>query len=351
LKGYESNVMRNRKITALLKEKGRINYDKFGDLLDWKVQWKENPIQAMGMGQTMTFAPVDRFKTAQLEWRGYASTDALYKKEKLMNRSEAQIINLYSETTKLLLNDIKSQFQAEFYIDGNATGNDNRMHGIESFMSSSGASATAPTGTPNDSYSGLTCGLADYGGTWTGNWPDGNGDASYDFWSPLLVDYTSAVANTAALGGWNAATKTWANTCKEALRYAILFTQKNRGLEDQLDAIFLNTTLYRQYLDTLDDKERITIQKNASDSSLIKLGFRDVINFDGVDVTSEFDVPSSTGYGFNIDKMELNSLQSQLFVPTGPDWDIATSSWRYLIDVYGNMRFNPRNFCKFKNYS
>jgi hypothetical protein len=61
-------------------------------------------------------------------------------------------------------------------------------------------------------------------------------------------------------------------------------------------------------------------------------------------------VPSNTGYGFNLDQMELNSLQKQLFVPEGPDFDIASQSWRFSIDFYGNMQFNPRYMGKLFNY-
>jgi hypothetical protein len=43
--------------------------------------------------------------------------------------------------------------------------------------------------------------------------------------------------------------------------------------------------------------------------------------------------------------MELRSLQPQLFVPEGPDFDIAGQSWRFAVDFYGNMMFaSPRNF-------
>lgn len=346
LKGAEENVLRNRKLLALMKSKGRISFDHGGDMLDWKVEYKQHPLEGYSDGQALSFARSSLYKTAQLEWRGYVVKDSMTKKERLMNRSAAQIIDIYAETTKLLMKSIDSQFGGEFYIDGNASGNEDRMHGIESFMGQSGVSAGAPVGTAVDTYATLLTTLTNYGGAWTGTWPSGTGDSQYDFWSPLLVDYTSAVA--AGSGGWSSATKTWPNTGNEALRYAILYTQKNRTMDEQLDVFFLDTDLYRQWLDALDDKERILVSK---DGPLLKLGFRDTLNLDGTDVTTEYGIPASTGYGFNADKMELMSLQKQLFVPEGPDWDIVTSSWRFKIDCLGNFQFNPRNFCKLKNYS
>ncbi len=196
---------------------------------------------------------------------------------------------------------------------------------------------------PSDTFANLNTDLGSYGGTWNGTWPTGQGDPHYDFYSPLLVDYTNT--------GWTPTTKTWANTCIEALRFGILKSQKNKTTKGRLDTIMLNDELYRLFLGKLDERERIVIQSNASNSTLIKLGFTDVQNFDGVDVTYEYGTPANVGYGLNIDQMELRSMQGQLFVPEGPDYDLAGKSYRFSIDMYGNVTWNPRYFLKFKNYS
>lgn len=351
LKGEEINVLRNRKLLALLKSKGRISMNHSGISHTWRVRYKQVPMTGYSDGNTITFPRRERHKTAEIEWRGYVTTDSLTKKERLMNRSTQQIIDIYSGTTKLLMEDINDQFGQEFYIDGNATGNEERMHGIESFMGQSGVSASAPVGSAVDTYAGLTTTLGTYGGAWspsTAAWPTGSGDAQFDFWSPLLVDYTSAVA--AGSGGWSAATKTWPNTCDDALRFAVLYTQKNRTMEEQLDVFFLETDLYRQWLTKISDKERINVMR-GQDSALVKLGFKDVTNLDGTDITSEYGIPTNTGYGFNVDKMELMSMQGQLFVADGPEWSPSDRAWRFAIDCLGNFKFNPRNFAKLKNYS
>jgi hypothetical protein len=87
----------------------------------------------------------------------------------------------------------------------------------------------------------------------------------------------------------------------------------------------------------------------GEDLGLWKLGFKDVINFEGADHTYEYGVPTGISYGICTEEMELCSLQSQLFVPEGPDFDPATQTWRFSIDFFGNMRFkSPRNFFKLK---
>ncbi len=345
IKGEEVNVLRNRKLPAMMKSKGRITFNHDGRSDVWRVRFRRGTMQGFAISDTLTFPQVDRWKTAELPWRGYAMGEAMTKLERLMNKGMSAIIKVYDELAKTMMEDMNENFSEEFYIDGNATGNGKRFHGLESFLSSSGV--TRPfVANPNDTYGGLSCTLGNYGGTWSGNWPSGRGDPQYDFWSPILVNYTDSNAS-----GWEAATKTWQNVCLEALTYGIIKTQRSRSQKGSLDTIMLEGELYRQFIGRLAEKQRINIQSNSSNSTLIKLGFTDVQNYDGVDVTWEYGMPASTGYGFNFDEMELKSLQSQLFVPTGPDYDIASQSYRFSIDGFGNFQFNPRNFLKLYPYT
>ena len=348
IRDREDNVMRNRKLLAMLKSRGRVTFNESGDLLDWKVRFKRSPMQGFADSDTLTFPRKDRHKTAQIDWRGYAATDSMTKRERLMNKNTEAIIKTYSEIATMLMDDMEDQFSDELYIDGNATGNTKRIHGLESFLGAGSPASAGYIAAPSDTYAGLTTGLGDYGGSWSVNgssqveWPTGTGDAHYDFWSPTLVDYTDTA--------WAASTKTWPNTCREALRYAIVKSRKNKSKRGQVDVTFLENELYRQFEEKLEANERLVIQRGEEDG-LYKLGFKDVINFEGCDITSEYGVPSLTGYGLCMDACELRSLQGQLFVAEGPDVDISTQSSRFSIDFYGNMRFNPRNFFKLKNYT
>ena len=343
IKGEEVNVLRNRKLLALLKSKSRISFNWGGDGMDWKLRYRRAPLLGYMDAETLTFPRRDRWKTAQLEYRGYAMTDSMTKGEKLKNKSVQQIVDLYATIAKSLLDDITDAFHEELYVDGNAAGNSRRIHGIESFLGGATPASTGFIANASDTYAGLSTVLGNYGGSWTGNWPIGTGSAEYDFFSPLLVDYTDTA--------WSPSTDTWATTAVEAMRFAIIHTMKNKAKEGMLDLIMLDPELYRQWLELLDDKERIIVKGSTSNSNLVKLGFTDVQNFDGVDVTYEYGVPSAVGYGFNTSQMEVRSMQGQLFAPEGPDYDIAAKSWRYSIDYYGNAVFNPRYFCRFGAYT
>lgn len=346
VKEEEVNVLRNRKVLAMMESRGRVSMNHSGDYLDWKVRWRRAPIAGYADADTLTFSRQNRWKTAQLDWRGYAATDSLTVLEELKNKDAAAIIKYTSNIAKYLMDDITEHFSDELYIDGEAAGNTKRMHGIESFMSNSGGVANGYVSAPNDTYAGLVCTLGNYGGSWSTvssntDWPSGTGDHHYDFWSPLVVDYTDTA--------WQASTKTWANTCQEAMRYGIIKSRKNKAKNSGLDLITLNDELFRLFEEKIAANERITIARGSKTTGLMALGFEDVITFEGVDVTYEYGIPSSVGYGWSMENVELCSLQSSLFVPMGPDEDISGLSKRFAITFFGNLKFNPRFFVKFQN--
>jgi hypothetical protein len=193
IRDEEINILRNRKLLAMLKEKGRITFNHSGDLMDWKVRYKRAPMVGYADSDTLTFSRRDRWKTAQLEWRGYAATDSMTKMERLKNKNTEAIIKIYSQIAESLVDDLDDQYGDEFYIDGNAAGNSKRIHGVESFLGFSAAGTKYPIARPSSNYAGLLCTLGNYGGNWstTGStttdtdWPTGTGDAHYDFWTPL----------------------------------------------------------------------------------------------------------------------------------------------------------------------
>jgi hypothetical protein len=263
----------------------------------------------------------------------------------LMNKSKEAIINIYSDVGESLMSDINDSFGEELYVDGNATGNSKRIHGLESFFGTSGAAAQGYVGTPSDTYCGLRTDLGQYGGSWAqsgGNptWPSGSGDAHYDFWSPLIVDYTDA--------SWAAGTDNWANNAIEALRFGIIKSKKNATKTGVLDYITLEDDMYRDLMSVYDSKVSVNVNRNQ-DVGLVALGFGDVVNFEGCEVTYEYGMPDAIGYGLNVDHIMLMSLQDQLFKVEGPDYDSATKSWRTSVDFFGNMWVNPRYQVKWVN--
>jgi len=344
LREVEVDILRNRKLLAMLEAQGRISTGWGGDEVKWPIRYKRAIPSGFDMGDTQSFSQKDRWKTGVLPWRGYAVGDSITKKERLQNKGINAIVEVFTEMTDNLLDDMRENFCDELYIDGNATGNSKRIHGIESFMGDdSGAAAGTKYVTPDDDYAGISTAPGDYGGSWTGTWPSGSGSAHYDFYSPTLINWSS----TAWVGSGST---TFDLTGEKALRQGIIWAQRNKSANGRLNMILMDADMYAALLALYAAKERINVQRGEG-TSLVSLGFTDVINFEGTEVTWEYGVPANTGYGFNVQQMGLRSLQDQMFVAEGPDYDIASKSWRFSVDFFGNAWFRPRYFARWENYA
>lgn len=338
IEGEMVNIMRHRPLLAMIKAQGAVTFNESGDEMDWLVRYKRATMTPIGDNGTATFQQVVKRKKAKLPVRAYVVTQAINKMTKVKNKGKAARIKLLATMVEELTDDIGDQFAEELYVDGNASGNELKWHGLNSAMGITGTPDTDGYISVNDdTYAGLDTDLGAYGGSWTGNWPAGSGSAQYDFWTPLIVDYTDTA--------WAASTKTWPNTCVEAIRFAIIHTRRNGT---KLDFIMVTNEMYRQLLENLDDKEQINVMRGG-DNALVKLGFGDTVSIDGVPVTSEYGMPDATGFGVSIAKgknLKLRSWQKQLF-QVEKDFDIESFTDRFAVDCYGNMQFNPRNQCKF----
>ena len=341
IRTVESSMIRQRKLSAILMKKGRMLFNQTGKHLNWKAQFRLPPVSGYADLDVITHSRVNMHKEAELPWRGYIATDALSRFDELTNKGDEAIIKVAEQIPKQLMKSMDQYLGEEFYVDGEATGNEKRLHGIESFMSTSGAYAGGFIGAPNDTYAGLLTTLGNYGGNWSATtYPIGTGDYEYDFWSPLVIDYTDTA--------WTAATKTWANTCREAVRFAITHRMATRSMDEILDLILLNPELYRLFLEKVDASERVLVQRGQGRTGLLELGWGDVINYEGVEITSEYGVPANVGYGWAFGSIELNSLHPTLFFPGGPHWSESERQWRFDIEFIGNMRFfSPKPFVKF----
>lgn len=351
IREVEQNILRNRKVLALMRKKGRIQLNAGGGYkFNWRVRYKRHSMQGYADSDTLTFPAQDLWKEAELDWRGYAMTDSVTKKQKLMNRGKEAIVNRYTELTEIMMDDMEENFCDEMYIDGNLAQNSKKVHGIESFMGTTGSAITGtPVMNPSDSYAGLNTDLGSYGGSWTGTWPrEGTGPTQYDFWSPLILDSTSTLA--AASGGWSSSTKTYAANVLQILRYLFIHTKKNKSMNGQMDVYTSDTEMYRVFLEALSAKEQIWIERGTRKDGLLSMGYTDVVNFDGVDVTYEYGIPAGTAYGWNTMEMQLKSMQDRLFVMEDIDYDIVSKSDLFSIDFFGNYRYNPRYFGKVAAY-
>lgn len=351
IRDVEDAIMRDYKLLALIQSRGNVTFNHSGIQMNWKVKYKRALPKGYADLDVQTYPRRNRHKTAKLGWRAYALAEMISKFDKLQNRGVAAIVNILAEKVQAMTDDMQTAFCEFLFKDGEAAGNEKDIHGLESMFGFSGLSTKAPIALPSDNYATINTDLGYYGGTWdldTGLtiWPSGKGSVEYDFFSPLLVNYTSTL--------WTPSTKTWAETCSEALRYAIIKGRKNKSKKGQIDAVFLTDELFRLWVEYQARKERLVITQGGGGDgrTLTSMGYGDTFNFEGAEITWEYGMPLNTGYGLNVDFIELCSMQARLFQPNGPYENEVDKSIRYDIDFFGNLKFDsPKWFFKLFNYS
>jgi hypothetical protein len=349
LKEEEQTTFRKFKVFAALQANGNVAMNQGGRGFDWQVRYRNVPVSSYSGESPRVFSRHALWQRASLPYRGYTVTDQITKREMLENRGQAQLIDVAGKMANRLKESIEEHLSKEVFVDGNAAGNENRWHGLESMFSvngtvnvSTGAQRTAnaadPFGFPNDEYAGLKCGLGQYAGSQlaSGSWPAVPVDPEYDFWAPLVCNYTSTF-----FGG---ATATWKDQCIEAIRTAVTHAKRNDTKENQIDMILLDRALYIQFLNRLDSRERAIVTKT---NGLKSYGF-DTVEIDGIEVASDYGCPPGVGYALSIGNMEMKVMTGQLLEAEGPYFNEELSAYRYAVSVLANIKMkSPRNFVKF----
>ena len=349
LKEEEQTTFRKFKVFAALQANGNVAMNQGGRGFDWQVRYRNVPVSSYTGESPRVFSRHALWQRANLPYRGYTVTDQITKREMLENRGQAQLIDVAGKMATRLKESIEEHLAKEVFIDGNAAGNENRWHGLESMFSVNGtvnvstgaqraANAADPFGFPNDEYAGLKCGLGQYAGSQLapGSWPAVPVDPEYDFWAPLVCNYTSTF-----FGG---ATATWKDQCIEAIRTSVNHAKRNDTKENQIDMILLDRALYIQFLNRLDSRERAIVTKA---NGLKSYGF-DTVEIDGIEVASDYGCPPGVGYALSIGNMEMKVMTGQLLEAEGPYYNEELSSYRYAVSVLANIKMkSPRNFVKF----
>ncbi len=358
IRGAVPTLLRNQKLLALLEKKGRIEYDYTGISRDWKMEYNRAAVEGNLGNTAISFEPVDRFQVANLEFRGIIAKDSMTKRDYQANRGREAIINYFKDMAPRLVKDMRRQLGVlPWTCDGNLAANAMLIHGLPSMLASGTAnplsvfnnggvtathawSAADVVVAPNDTYAGISTQLGAYTGGWTGLWPcSGSGDDSFDFASPILVNYQSS--------GFSA-TATFAANCIAAVRYLLTGTQKDSSPDGIVDMVDFDRDLFRQFKTQFDQYQKVEITQNTP---LRAMGFT-TLTFDGCEITDDFGIPAGIGYGVNADQILLASWQKELFGVEGPTWDMQTRTWRTVVDFLGNMFFeSPKYFGQLKNYT
>ena len=346
----EEAFKRNYALPAQLEGAGRILYNQSGRGFDWPVRYRIHDVEG-NTGETQrNFIRKNLWKTAELEYRGYQATDAIYEKEYLENRGDEGIVKVFDGLVDRLQQSVRQVLGREFYTDGSANGNEEYWHGYESLFGTNGTinitdgtqrtkNAADPVAYPSDTYAGLSTELGAHGGASyvsgsSGVWPDGDADPEYDAWSPIVVVADSTYFDSSSPG--------WDDQADKAMRFAITHTQRNASLEEQMTTIMLARGLYYSLKNLLATKEEVQV---TSENSLRAFGFKNVLIVDGVEVTFDNGISQGIGYGGSYMNMDLRCMHADMLSPQGPVYDIDTNSWKAVVSTLSNLKFSSIRNC------
>lgn len=357
-RGFADETIRQRLLLSMMRRDGRIKLNASGPLCVWDIKYAQQTVQPAGDASGLNFTRTDLYKQAALNWRGYITTDLMSEKEYYMNSGPGQIINRYSEIIPSLMESMTDYFGGQLFVDGNASGNDFKIHGLESCLNDAGNCVVGDVlAKPSDTYAGLSTLVGNEGGTWSTNlataarpssiiatdWPEGQpstGGPKYDYNSPKLLNWSST--------DWGTSSNQWEDNAERVLSQGRIWMERVGGSRGRPNLCLLAHNLYWGFLNSQRAKQRDIIpHKESAD-----LGFgSNTVNFEGLAIHHDFEVASNIGYLLNLQSVELASLQNVLFGYRGPDWSIRDRAWLFYVGFWGNMRLRPKMIGKLKNYA
>lgn len=352
LKEVVNTTLRDRVIFAKCEKMRRIAFGESGPELRWPMKYMQPAVQPY-TGGAIDYAAQPKHGDFALDWRALVAPDKLDEKEYRMNQSDQQVIDRYARIMPDLEESIKEKLGDSCFTDGSTF--TDQFHGLESMLAFKAGEVlvTDVVAPPASTYGGKSCVPGSQGGAWTAtmsttatdrrrqpnhdmavDWPDGQGDSQFDCTTPRLVNYTSTC--------WTG-TATWASTSERVLRQCTAWSRNVGGNPKGHDLYLMTAALYVEYLNTQAALKRIVVP--AQD--LLELGFEGVKQ-EGVSIMSDYAVPADTFYGLSMNRVNLHILGAkELLSSKGPEYDMRTLAWLFLVFTFGNWRFHsPKFFTK-----
>lgn len=345
MREVSDQTIRQRFLLAKLQKAGRIVLNMDGYELNWNVKYRRHPVIPYADDGNLDYTRQNLMKQATLDWRGMKTTDKITYMETLQTKGQSMIVNRAAEMITNMSESITTQLGIAVYVDGLATGNLSQLCGTGTFEGAGTVAAGDRIAMTSDTYANLSTNLASEG-TWSADmttkpnstlatdWPFGSGSEEYDYWSPKLVNASST--------NWGTGATTWAANCETVLRNTNKWLTVGGGEANKPQLALLNSEWMVDFMNKMSFRQRILVQhKEAQD-----LGFNDVLNFDGMAVQSDYDVPSQTARVFNIEQMALMSLHDELIHSRGPFDDPSKDALLFNVGLFGQFMFNPKYFAK-----
>ena len=349
-KGAEDLTVRSRLLLKWMEQQGRIVTNCDAEYTYYSVLKGEPPIEGHAEAGVINFDRRNLWDRAKLGWRGYVGTDLMYEQEKMQAKGDVVIVKRYARIFPNLTNGMRNKMHKHLYCDGDASGNEMFIQGVDTFCGTGGTTTSADKiQTASDTYFGISTALGQ-DGTWSEglttspnatldkDWPHGEGDPDYDYWTPKLINTTSTA--------WGAST--WEENCEAVLRETVGWMSLLNDTSGQELVCMMAGHMLTELKAKFAARGRDMLPHPVGRD----LGFPQVMNFEGLAIHSEFGIPVNTGFVWNMEKVDLCSLAPSLLFRRGPQYDIHELAWLFLIGFYGNLRIkSPKYFAKLYPYA
>jgi hypothetical protein len=363
MKGFADLTHRGHVLLALMKQHGMIEFNANDFSRIWQVQAYEPEVRVGSDTTRQTFQNHNPYKQCQIDVRDYVASDLLTEGQYKKNRGRNQLINLYDQKMKNLGKSMVRRLQEWMYRDGDAAAYDGGFNGFESCLADdAGTLVTEKVAAPSDTYAGLSTALGALGGSWTtdlaaadrynaglaNDFPYGQGDTEYDYFSPLLINWGSSAFTTAG---------SWEDNCDEVLRFGSSVMRGRNGYMNAEGLPLINLLAPNLY--EAAENHYATRFRTVHPYTMGDLGFpQKTLHLDGTVLQSDYSVPTDVGYGICPAHMEaffletINGGGEDSMVDTfGPTWDDTYAAFLMRVTVFGNMRMTPKFMIKYSNYA
>lgn len=361
MKGFADLTHRGHVLLAIMRQHGMIEEGQNDHAKIWQVQAYEPEVRTGTDTTRKVFENHNAYVDCQVDVREYEASDLLTEAQYKKNRGRNQLINLYDQKMKNLGTAMVRRLQEWIYRDGDSAAYLDGFQGFESALADDGNTVVADKiALPSDTYAGRSTAVANLGGTWTADlgtvlnaqlstdWPYGQGNSNYDYFSPLLVNWGSSSWTTAG---------SWEDNCNDVLRFSSTVMRSRNGYMNAEGLPLINMlapNLYEQAENFFDDRFRIIHPFTMGD-----LGFPNkTMKLDGTVITCDYACPADTGYGIcpaHIEAFFLETLNNggeESFIDTfGPTWEEAFAAFLFRVTVFGNLRLQPKFMVKYSNYA
>ncbi|MHC4644222.1 MAG: phage major capsid protein [Planctomycetota bacterium] len=314
LKGAANETIQNSIILSELKKRGRIKYNQSGTSIDWRIKYKQRTLTPVADMEDLQFARQNLYVSATLPYRGYRMQDAISEKERQMVKGTEALMQIWPGKMESLMEDANDRLSAELFVDGNATGNTEKFHGLESIFGAATGTSTTQWTTSSETYAGLT--LAAVHGT----------ESDSSAYSPQILEESYTDYGT------------WASNPTKIVRALVSGCTLRNNKRGRPDMVMTGENRYNQFKDKLASEEQIMAGPPTRERTYAGLKG---IAYDGVEVTWDFDCGTALAYCLNFDHIELRILTPRLWYSRS-DYDHGKDAHTFSVNILGNMRINPR---------